>query len=460
MSLFIRSQDSAPPTRTRWRASLYQRLGRGLPGWVLVLLLTLPALHPLLRAELPRGGDTGLHLYRLVELDHCLRQGLLFPRWMPDLVYGYGYPLFNFYAPLSTYLTETLHLLGLALVPALRVGFILCLLGSGLAMYLFAREVFGERAGLIAAVAYVYAPYLLYNHYVRGSLSDALAFVWFPLVFWAFRRLALKGEERYIVLGAVTYAALVLTHNVSSLAATPVLLLYLLALGMWRRRAFPWRAVLAALLLGLALSAFFWLPALAEKQFTRIELFMAAPEYDYRLNFLTPGELLAPPSPVDTGCMNPDIPIQIGLAQTVFGALAIALLGRLQGEQRWSVIAFTLAVIGLDFMTLSPSEWLWARLPLIRMTNVNLEPGDLRPGPAGRRGDGRAGGNFYPPPGCSRGDRFSRGDLLRRQRAVPLPALQSTASTQSHPGRRDRFSAAEPRPGRHLRRGVRAPLGH
>ncbi|MBC7249149.1 MAG: glycosyltransferase family 39 protein [Anaerolineae bacterium] len=345
---------------------MYQRLGRGIPGWGLVLLLTLPAIHPLLRAELPRGGDTGLHLYRLVELDHCLRQGLLFPRWMPDLVYGYGYPLFNFYAPLSTYLTEALHLLGLAFVPALRAGFILCLLGSGLAMYLFAREVFGERAALVAAVAYVYAPYLLYNHYVRGSLSDALAFVWFPLVFWTLHRVALKGEGRYIALGAVTYAALVLTHNVSSLATTPVLLLYLIALWMWRRRAFPWRAVLAALLLGLALSAFFWLPALAEKQFTRIELFMAAPEYDYRLNFLTLGELLGPPSPVDTGCMNPDIPIQIGLVQTVFGALAIVLLGRLQGEQRWSVITFALAVMGLGFMTLSPSEWLWARLPLIR----------------------------------------------------------------------------------------------
>ncbi|MDH7474249.1 MAG: hypothetical protein QHJ74_09610, partial [Anaerolineae bacterium] len=166
---------------------------RGVPGWVLVLLLALPAIHPSLRPELPRGGDTGLHLYRLVELDHCLRQGLLFPRWMPDLAYGYGYPLFNFYAPLSTYLTEALHLLGLAFVPALRAGFILCLLGSGLAMYLFGREVFGERAGLVAAVAYVYAPYLLYNHYVRGSLSDALAFVWFPLVFWAFRRVVLGG---------------------------------------------------------------------------------------------------------------------------------------------------------------------------------------------------------------------------------------------------------------------------
>ncbi|MDH7474248.1 MAG: hypothetical protein QHJ74_09605, partial [Anaerolineae bacterium] len=175
-----------------------------------------------------------------------------------------------------------------------------------------------------------------------------------------------QRPTRAIALGAVTYAALVLTHNVSSLAATPVLLLYLAALGMWRRRAFPWRAVLAALLLGLALSAFFWLPALAEKQFTRIELFMAAPDYDYRLNFLTPGELLGPPLPVDTGCMNPDIPIQMGLAQTVFGVLAIALIGRLQGEQRWSVIAFTLAVMGLGFMTLSPSEWLWARLPLIR----------------------------------------------------------------------------------------------
>jgi len=357
---------SAPPTQARWRVAFYQRLGRGIPGWLLVLLLTLPAIHPLLRAELPRGGDTGLHLYRLVELDHCLRQGLFFPRWMPDLAYGYGYPLFNFYAPLSTYLTEVLHLLGLAFVPALRTGFIVCLLGSGLAMYLFVRQVYGERAGLIAAVAYVYAPYLLYNHCVRGSLSDALAFVWFPLIFWAFHHLALSGEVRYIVAGAVTYAALVLTHNVSSLAVMPVLLLYLAAVGLWRGRDFHWRAAAAALGLGLALSAFFWLPALVEKRFTRIELFMAAPEYDYRLNFLTFGELLGPPAPVDTGCMNPDVPIQIGLAQTVVAGVAVVLAGRLRGEQRWSVAVFALAAFGLGFMTLPPSAWLWARLPLVR----------------------------------------------------------------------------------------------
>lgn len=368
MSLFIKptSDNSAPPPQAWRRVSFYQRLRQGVPGWVLVLVLALPAIHPLLRAELPRGGDTGLHLYRLVELDHCLRQGLFFPRWMPDLVYGYGYPLFNFYAPLSTYLTEALHLLGLAFVPALRAGFILCLLGSGLAMYLFAREVYGERAGIIAAVAYVYAPYLLYNHYVRGSLSDALALALFPLLFWAFRRLALGGELRYVVAGAVTYAALVLTHNVSSLAITPVLLIYLVTLGLWRRRAFHWRAVIAALGLGLALSAFFWLPALAEKQFTRIELFMAAPEYDYRLNFLTLGELLGPPAPVDTGCMNPDVPIQIGLLQVMLGGVALVLAGRLRNERRWSVAAFTLAVVGLGFLTLPPSTWLWAHLPLVR----------------------------------------------------------------------------------------------
>ncbi|HIP96127.1 MAG TPA: hypothetical protein EYH32_02805, partial [Anaerolineae bacterium] len=77
MSLFIKptSDNSAPPPQAWRRVSFYQRLRQGVPGWVLVLVLALPAIHPLLRAELPRGGDTGLHLYRLVELGHCLRQG-------------------------------------------------------------------------------------------------------------------------------------------------------------------------------------------------------------------------------------------------------------------------------------------------------------------------------------------------------------------------------------------------
>ena len=46
-------------------------------------------------------------------LDEHLQRGMLFPRWAPELVLGYGYPVLNFYGPAAYYLAEAWHLLGL-----------------------------------------------------------------------------------------------------------------------------------------------------------------------------------------------------------------------------------------------------------------------------------------------------------------------------------------------------------
>ncbi len=142
---------------------------------IAVLLLALVAVQPRLRTTLPWSDDGLLHFWRVVELDHCLRHGYLYPRWMPDMAYGYGFPLLNYYAPLSVYLAEGFHLLGLsftaALLAALSAGLALGALGA----YLWARDAFGEAGGLIAAVAYTYAPYTLYDAIWRGNLAESLA---------------------------------------------------------------------------------------------------------------------------------------------------------------------------------------------------------------------------------------------------------------------------------------------
>jgi len=72
------------------RATLLSRLS--LLGAVAIGLV---AAQPLLPGPLPRGYDAQLHLYRLVQLDHLISNGILFSRWAPDLAFGYGAPLFR-----------------------------------------------------------------------------------------------------------------------------------------------------------------------------------------------------------------------------------------------------------------------------------------------------------------------------------------------------------------------------
>jgi uncharacterized membrane protein len=58
-------------------------------------------------------GDAVNHLLRIYVFEWMLQQGVWLPRWVPDLAYGYGYPLFNYCAPGLYYLAVAVRQFGL-----------------------------------------------------------------------------------------------------------------------------------------------------------------------------------------------------------------------------------------------------------------------------------------------------------------------------------------------------------
>jgi hypothetical protein len=105
-----------PPQRPwRWLREHLPDLGAAFIG----LLLALPILLPQ-RLVLPglRGADAEAVL-RTLELTLALRAGHWPPRWMPDALYGLGYPFWNFHGPLP-YLGGALIGLGQAGLTAIQ----------------------------------------------------------------------------------------------------------------------------------------------------------------------------------------------------------------------------------------------------------------------------------------------------------------------------------------------------
>jgi hypothetical protein len=340
---------------------------------------------PLIQPTITRSADGLLHLYRLVALDHAIRQGTFFPRWLPDLAYGYGLPLFVFYAPLSYYITETLHVLGLSHLGAFNASFALALLLSGAGAYLFVKDVFGPKAGVLAGVAYVYAPYQLFNILARGSLPAAWAGALFPFAFWAFGRVIRIGRPGYLPLSAVTCAAVLLSHNISSLLFLPLLFVYItIELLIRRDRQATLRTGLA-LGLGLGLAAFFLVPAVIEKEFVQVQRSITPPDFDYHFNFANLKDLFSLPRPANTGLINPNYPLTIGLAQVGLAAAGLIYctvcavdwklpLANVKPEslspkgdvrQRWIFAFGLLGLVGAVFMMLPISVGVWDRLPII-----------------------------------------------------------------------------------------------
>ncbi|MBL8047023.1 MAG: hypothetical protein JNL09_10800, partial [Anaerolineales bacterium] len=195
-------------------------LRRGL----LVLALCLPALVPLFLVELPRSADGRAHLFRVVLMAEHLRAGEWWPRYSPELVYGFGYPLFNYYAPLTYYAGALLHLLGLNAILALHVLMALTVLVGAGGVYVLAQEWFANKwSGALAVAVYVFAPYSLFNLYPRAAVPEALAVALLPWLWWSARRALLSPTALALIRLALLYAALLLTHNLTAIIGTALL---------------------------------------------------------------------------------------------------------------------------------------------------------------------------------------------------------------------------------------------
>jgi len=385
-----------------------QRLrGRLDPYLLLVLLLSLFAVAPLLQQGYMWDAHDARHdVYFIFELDRGIQDGILYPRWQPDFAFGYGYPFFNIYGPLSSYLGEAFHLLGFGFAGAVKMVFLLSIAASGLAMYGFVRAVLGRRAGLVAAVAYMVIPYRLVDVYVRAALAETVAYVFVPLILWAVWS-ALRRPRLSTVLGlAVTYAALVFTHPLTALLLSVVLVFFVAALVLARaNERQPFRKmsrgsvlpfighlghlllpVASGLVLGIGLSAFFLVPAMVENRFVRVDQWYGG-RYAWGGDFVELFQLFSPawgfgtsePGPGDT------MSFQLGVVPLVLALFAVLGLGQRErrdphpaspaatgeglGRQEGGlVIAFFagLAVVAV-FLMLGVSAPLWQALPLARL---------------------------------------------------------------------------------------------
>lgn len=214
-----------------------------------------------------------MQFIRIYEMDKCFKDGQIPCRWVPDLGYGYGYPLFNYYPPFPYFLGELFHLLGFSILYSVKIVFGLSLIFSGVFMYFLAKEFWGEWGGLLAAIFYIYAPYRAVDVYVRGALAESWGLVWFPLVFLAIYKIIINEKKAFfwVWLLAASLGFLFLSHNIMSLIFSPFALIWALFwLGLEKKPKKIIPLILGGIW-GFFISAFFILPALWEKKFAHTE---------------------------------------------------------------------------------------------------------------------------------------------------------------------------------------------
>ena len=340
------------------------------PGFLIVLAICLLVLWPFIgRASLPQETDAELHIFRLLELSSLVRGGEFYPRWAPDFYHGYGYPIFNYYAPLTYYVGLLFDFLpGMDAVAGVKAVFVLGWLGAGFGMYGFVRDNWGRPAGYVATAVYLYAPYVQYiDPIARGALAESFSLGVFPLALWALDRLRRQATAVRWITAVFLIAALILSHNLMALLFFSILF----AWAIWQVVSRGWRVangrlLFSALFLGVGLSAFFWLPVALERNAVNLNTLIGAGDnYDFRTHFLSWREMLAPTRWLDWGATEPVFTFNLGVAQWVLGGLGLVLLlmGRVRHRAQAAFFAVALAV--LLFLMLPISTFLWEAIPLL-----------------------------------------------------------------------------------------------
>lgn len=312
--------------------------------FLVILALSIPAIWALLIPGF-YGASDDLHIAWLHQMDAVIKMGKFPPRFVPDLSFGFGYPLFNFVFPLPFYLGEIFHLLGLSFVDSVKTVFFVSIPLSGYFMYKFLREYSSVWTSFAGAIIYIYTPYRSTDIYIRGAIGEALAFIFPPLIAWAIT----KGN---VAILGLSVAGLILSHNIMAYMFLPFLIIFALLNSKYILKSFY------GFTLGLLVSIYFWLPAIVESGLMK---------YDTVFNFVdhfpTIKQLITPHFGYGASVAGPydGMSFFMGTINLLLIVGSLIFYKKLNKVTVWALVM----IFGSVFMMNFRSTILWQNLPLI-----------------------------------------------------------------------------------------------
>src|SRR5688572_1210714 len=324
---------------------------------------------PFVRGKLTSGHDTLRYIPRLVEFHENFRQGNAIPRWAPDLILGQGQPLFYFSPPLPYYVSEAWRIFFADTLGTLNWGYISMILVSAISMFFLCSLFFGERGGVLGAVAYIYSPYFHVDLFVRGAYSEVSAMAFYPLALYGFARHAIEKDLRALLLGAAALAAVVLSHNPTALLIMPMLAAIAIYYAVEQRSKKLLAMQAAALAIGVSLAAFFWLPALVEIGNVHAER-LTGGYFDYRLHFVELRQLVSTYWGYGGSVEGPGdlMSLSLGWSHVLLALVALAASIWFRSAMQRVQWFFAAALVGFCILMLPVSAGIWQTVPLLQFT--------------------------------------------------------------------------------------------
>lgn len=294
---------------------------------ILLIAISIPIVLPYFNNGYFPTHDGEWAVVRLVDMFRLLKDFQFPARFSGALNFGYGYPLFNFAYPAPYYFATLIYFVTHSFVLSIKIAFVLSVLFSAFFMYLASYELWKNRiAGVVSVVVYLYLPYRMVDLFVRGSIGESIAFALFPLILYFSLRLFTSPFSRIIIIPlALSLAVLISTHNIMTVLFLPILTTYILARIIFEKRFDVFQGFFLSLVLGIGLAAFFWIPALFEKNNI---LLSQLPIADRNLYFVNINQLVFPSwgyaPPTESGGFS----YQLGVGQIIAILLTLVIFAK------------------------------------------------------------------------------------------------------------------------------------
>ncbi len=296
-------------------------------AFLALLILSIPALINLGITGLYTSHDGETHTARMAQYFEALKDGQIPPRFANSFYNGLGSPIFVYIYPLPYFIGAVFHLSGANFPDSFKIIMALSFIFSAFFTYLWLKEFFqNPKAAFGGAVFYVFVPYRFLLIYVRGSISEILAYTFLPLCLFLFTKLIKTQKLSFVPLAALSVGFLLLSQNLVALLSLPIIFIYILILALYNKPIKSLLMATAAIVWGGAISAITYLPAGTERNFVHFD---SSINNAYLGHFVTINQLFHSPWGYGfdlPGTVNDQMSFQLGLAQILIVGVAVGLL--------------------------------------------------------------------------------------------------------------------------------------
>ncbi len=311
-----------------------------------------------------------LQVMRIFEMRECFSDLQIPCRWVAEMGYGNGYPLFNYYNVFPYYLGGVVSFF-VGFIGGAKSLFLVAAFSAAFAMYFLVKELLESKyAALASAVLYMFAPYRALDIYVRGAIAESFAIAIIPLILYFGLKISKEFNNKNFLGLAFSLTILLTSHTILSTLFLPVILTFFIII-FWGRKGQIIRRVFFSLGLGFGLAAFFVIPAFFERNLVQIDN-LTRLDLDFRAHFATLYQLFFDrkwgygasfPGAGDT------ISFQIGWPHWPVAVLSLpALIILRKINRRLLLICLSMFVFFVlsVFMTHGRSAFIWEGLGILR----------------------------------------------------------------------------------------------